>query len=50
MRHCPHVIVGVSPVEGVDELIAHHLGERVELVRAAEGDRRYAVGDKVVDL
>src|SRR5215475_5356493 len=49
-NHCPYSIVGVGPVEGVDQLIPHHLSERVELVRAAKGDRRYAIGDKVVNL
>jgi len=45
-----YIIVGVGPVEGVDQLISHHLGERVELVRAAKGDRCYAISDTVVDL
>ena len=39
-----------GPVEGVDQLISHHMSERVELVRAAKADRRYAISGKVVDL
>ena len=44
------IVVGIGPVEGVNELTTHHVREGIELVRTLEGDRRNAVGDEIVDL
>ncbi len=45
-----HVVVGVRVVEGVEQLVAHRLGERVESFGPVERDGQDVVGDLVADL
>ena len=48
--HRAHVVVGVDAVERVDQLLHHRRGERVEPLRAVQGDGRHAIGDVIEDL
>src|SRR5581483_7263342 len=49
-HHGPHVVVRVGTPEGVDELLVHPDGERVEAVGPVEGDRQHPVGHVVGNL
>ncbi len=46
----PHVVVGVGSIEGVEQLVHHPVGERVEPLRSVEGDGGHAVRHVVIDL
>ena len=45
-----HVVVGVGPVEGLDQLASHRRRERVQPVGPVERDGQHVVGDLVADV
>ena len=46
----PDLVVGIGPIERLDQLAAHRRRPRVQALRAVERDRQDAVGERGRDL